>query len=80
MCGAVADDGEEFPVALRIRFACELHGVPRAGRGDNVNMQALFAQARERGAGKFGGFAATSSGIDNGEETVFSLFCRGHGH
>ena len=76
MCGAIAADGEKSSIALGVGFASKLHGMAWAGRSDDVDVQAFFAQTRESGAGESGGFAATSSGIDDGEETVF---CRGHG-
>ena len=38
------------------------------GGGDNVNLQAFFAQARYGRAGELGGAAAACGGIYNGEE------------
>ncbi len=75
MCCSVASYGEKSAITLGVSFAGELQSVARAGGGDDVNVEAFFAEASECRAGELSRFAATSSGIDDGEET---LFWRGH--
>ena len=48
--GAVAADGDEAAVALIVGLASELRGMTGSGGGDDVNVQTMFAQARDRGA------------------------------
>src|SRR5258708_40364655 len=45
--GSVAADREKFAIALAIRFASKMNGMPGAGRSDDVDQQTLFAQAVE---------------------------------
>src|SRR6202035_3786116 len=66
--GAVAADGDKAAVALIVAFASQLGGVARSGGGDDVNVQAVFAQTRDGRAGELSGAAAACGGVDDGEE------------
>jgi hypothetical protein len=66
--GAVAAYGDEAAIALGIGFASERGGVTGSGRGDYVNVEAFFAQARDGRAREFAGAAAACGGVDDGEE------------
>src|ERR1700688_3536619 len=49
--GAVTADGDEAAVALIVGFASSFGGVAGSGGGDNVNVEAVFAQSRDGRAG-----------------------------
>src|SRR5579863_2437195 len=68
--GAIAADREKPPIALRISFARKLQRVAGPGGGDHVNVEAFFAKASQCRAGELRRLAATSSGIDDGDETA----------
>jgi hypothetical protein len=48
--GAVAAYGDETAVILLISLASEIGSMPRTCGGDNVNVETVFAQARDRWA------------------------------
>jgi hypothetical protein len=67
---AVAANRKEFSIALSVGLACKLHCVARRRRRDDIDTQSFLAQARDGWASEPGGFAAASSGINDGEETI----------
>src|SRR4029077_12153849 len=66
--GAVAAYGDEAALILLVSLASEIGGVTRAGGSDYVNVEAVLAQAPDRGASQLGGAAAARGGVDDGEK------------
>ncbi len=75
---AVAADGDEAAVALVIGFAGEFGGVSGTGGGDDVHVEAAFAEARDCRACELGGTAAAGCGIYDGEECFFHVGAASH--
>jgi len=73
---AITANREKFSVALLISFARQLHCVAGPGRGNNIDVQTLFAKTGQSWPGELGGSASARGGIDNCEKTVA---WRGHG-
>src|SRR5438445_11471462 len=59
MRSAVAAHGEKPAIALAVCFARKLKGMTRAGRSDNVGVQAFCAEACRRRAGERRGFTGS---------------------
>src|SRR6266852_875064 len=70
MSRAVPADGEKPPVTLIVGLASKLDCVTRTSRGNTVHLHFLFTQTGKRRSGEFRGAAATSSRVDNGEESL----------
>ena len=69
--GAVASDGDKPPIALVVCFAREISGVTRSRGSDDVNRQAIFAQASEGRASQFSRTATTGGGVDDSQKGFF---------
>src|SRR5262249_16953074 len=77
MRGAVAADGDELAVTLRVSFGGEVNRVAAIGCSGYIDLQAAFTQLREVFASGVRGFAARRPGVDDGEE---SILLQGHGY
>jgi hypothetical protein len=70
MSGAIAPDRNEPPVSLFVGFAGKFDSVAGSCRGNDVDLQSLFAQPRESRPGKLGRAAATGGGINDRKELM----------
>src|SRR6266849_5220981 len=71
MSGAVAADGDEFLIALRIGLARKRSGLAWSGAGDDVHTRAGLAELGDRSLSELAAAASARFGIHDGEEAVF---------